>query len=46
MIKLKIKTSNTVLTVKQQKNQYYHQAKFINMNILQVKKHYHLIKAE
>ena len=46
MIKLKIKTSNTILTEKQQKNQYYHQAKLINMNIFQVKKYYHLIKAE
>ena len=29
---------------KQQKYQHYHQAKLINMNILQVKKHCPLIK--
>ena len=27
-----------ILTEKQQKNQHYHQAKLININILQVKK--------
>ena len=31
---------------KEQKYQHYHQVKFINMNILQVKKYCHLIKAE
>ena len=30
----------------QQRYQHYHQGKFINMNFLQVKKCYHLIKVE
>ena len=34
------------LTEKQQKYQYYHLQKLINMNILPVKKYYHLIKEE
>ena len=46
MIKLKMKNYNTILTEKQQKYQHYHQVKLINMNILQVKKYYHLIKVE
>ena len=37
---------DTVLTEKQQKYQLYHQVKLINVNILQVKKYYFLIKAE
>ena len=37
---------NTALTEKQQKSPHYRQVKLINMNILQVKKYYHLIKAE
>ena len=43
MIKLRMKNDNTILTEKQQKYQHYHQAKLINMNILQVKKYCHLI---
>ena len=35
---------NTILTEEQQKCQHYHQVKLINMNILQEKKYYHLIK--
>ena len=31
---------------KQQKYEHYHLEKLINMNILQVKKYYHLIKRE
>ena len=34
------------LTEKQQKHQHYHQLKLINMNILQVKNYYLLIKVE
>ena len=33
-----------ILTKKQQKYQHYRQVKLINMNIVQVKKYYHLIK--
>ena len=44
MIRLEIKSYNTILTDKQQKYQRYHQVKLINMNILQVKKY--LIKVE
>ena len=35
---------NIILTEKQQKYQHYYQEKFINMNILQVKKYCLLIK--
>ena len=35
---------NIILTEKQQKYQHYHREKLINMNILQVKKYYLLIK--
>ena len=35
-----------ILTEKQQKYQHYRQEKLINMNILQEKKYYHLIKVE
>ena len=38
------KIYNTILTEKQQKYQHYHLEKLINMNILQVKKYYLLIK--
>ena len=31
---------------KQQKYQHYHPEKLINMNIVQVKKYFHLIKVE
>ena len=33
MIRLEIENYNTMLTDKQQKYKYYHQAKLINMNI-------------
>ena len=46
MIRLEIKNYNMILTKKQQKDQHYHKVKLINMNILQVKKYYHLIKEE
>ena len=46
MIKLKMKNYNMILTEKQQKYQYYHQVKMINMNILQVNKYYLLMKVE
>ena len=42
--RLEMKNYNMVLTEKLQKYQSYHQAKSINMNILQVKKCYLLIK--
>ena len=41
-----MKKYNTILTEKQQKHQHYHQVKLINMNFLQVKKYYDLIKVE
>ena len=37
---------NMVLIEKQQKYQHYLQVKFRNMNILQLKIYYHLIKVE
>ena len=46
MINLEMKNYNTVLAEKQQKYEHYHQVKFINMNILQANKSYHLIKVE
>ena len=46
MIKLKVKNYNTILTEKQQEYQYYYQVKLIDMNFLQMKKFYHLVKAE
>ena len=46
MIKLKMENYNMILTEKQQKLQHYHQVKLINMNILQAKEYYHLIKVE
>ena len=39
MTKLKMKSYNTILAEKQQKYQFYHQVKLININILQVKKY-------
>ena len=39
MIRFKMKNYNMILTEKQQKYQYYHLEKFINMNILQKQKH-------
>ena len=35
---------NTILTEEQQIYQHYHQVKLINLNILQAKKYYHLLK--
>ena len=46
MIRLEMKNYNTLLIQKRIKHQYYHHAKFLNMNILQVKKYYLLIKVE
>ena len=46
MIRLEMKNCNMILMWKQQKDKYYHLQKMINMNILQVKKYYHLIKEE
>ena len=43
---INIKNYNIMLTEKQQKCQHYHLEKLINMNILQVKKYYFLIKEE
>ena len=37
--RLEVNNCNMMLTEKQQKYQHYHQVKFINMNILQVKKY-------
>ena len=37
---------NNILTEKQQKYQYYHQVKLININILQVDRYYLPIKVE
>ena len=44
MIRLEMKNYNTLLTEKQQKHQPYYLEKLINMNFLQVKKYYLLIK--
>ena len=46
MVRLDMKNYNTILTEKQPKYQLYHQTKSVNMNILQEKKYYHLIKNE
>ena len=46
MIRLKMKNYSTRLPEKQQKYQHYHQVKLVNINILQVKKYYHMIKVE
>ena len=43
MTGLKMKNCNMVLKEKQQKYQLYHKAKFLNMNILLVKKYYHQV---
>ena len=45
MIRLEMKSYNLILVEKQQKYQHYHVEKLINMNILQLKKYYFLIKA-
>ena len=44
--KIRDEKNNMELTEKKQKYQNYHYVKLISMNILQVKKHYLLIKAE
>ena len=44
MIILVMENYNMILTKKHQKYQYYHLEKLVNMNILQVKKYYLLIK--
>ena len=46
MIKLEMKNYHALLTEKQQKYQYYHLEKVININILQVKKYDVLIVAK
>ena len=45
-IRLQMKKYNTILIEKLPKYQPYHQTKLINMNILLVKKSYHLIKSK
>ena len=44
MIRLEMKNCNMILTERQQKYQHYYLEKLINMNILQAKKYYLLIK--
>ena len=44
MIGLEMRNCN--ITEKQHKYQHFHPEKLIIINILQVKKHFHLIKAE
>ena len=46
MARLQMKNCNVILTEKQQKYQYYHLEKLTNMNTLQVKKYYLLIKED
>ena len=46
MTRLEIKDCNMILIEKQQKYQHYHLEKWINMNILQVKKYFFMIKEE
>ena len=46
MVRLEIKNYNMILTGKQEKHQYHHLEKVINMNILQMKKYYLLIKGQ
>ena len=41
-----MKKCNKILTEKEQKYHYYHQVQLINMNILQVKKYYLLLKKD
>ena len=43
MIGLEMKNYIMILTEKLKKYQHYHLEKLINMNIIQVKKYYHLI---
>ena len=46
MIRLEMKNCNIISIERQQKHEHFHQVKLINMNILQVKKYYLIIKAE
>ena len=46
MIRLEVKEFNRILTEKQQIYQHDHLKKLTNMDVLQVKKHYLLIKEE
>ena len=46
MIRLDMKNCNMIQTEKQKKSQHCHQVKLININILQVKKYFLLIKKE
>ena len=46
MMRLEMKNYNMMLTEKQQKYQHSHQIKLVNINILQVKKYYLLVKKE
>ena len=46
MIRLEMKNYNMILTEKLERYQHYYQVELINMNILQVKKYYLLIKKE
>ena len=46
MTKLKNKNHSMILTEKQQKSDHYYPGKLINMNFLQAKKYYLLIKEE
>ena len=46
MVIFEMKNCNMISTEKLQKYQHYHKVKLINMNILQVKKYYLLIRAE
>ena len=46
MIRLDMKNYNMTLAEMQQQRQRYLQLKLINMNILQMKKYFHLIKEE
>ena len=46
IIKLRMKNYNILLTEKQQIYHHYHLEKLINMNFLQARKYYLLIKGE
>ena len=46
MIRLETKNYNMILREKEPKYKHYHQVKLINMNILQTKEYYLLIKVE
>ena len=46
MTRLEMKNCTTILTEKQQNYKHYHQVKLRNMNILQMKKYYQMIKIE